>query len=100
MTEEEQGPQEGCEDTRSNVMEGFPDRVGDCVGSRGGGGLTLCQSSGDLCCTECGAVCEGAEDGGEGSGGLRRKEVMESGVVNLGGGGSVGKGGKARRESS
>ena len=77
MAKEEQGPEEGSEDTRSTAIKGFPDRVGDGVGSRGSGGRTLCQRSGDVFCAECGAVREGAEDGGEGSGGLRWEEGVE-----------------------
>ena len=38
MAEEEQGAEEGSKNIRSNAVEGFPDGVGDCVGSRGGGG--------------------------------------------------------------
>ena len=99
MAEEKQGAEEGSEDIRSNAVEGSPDAVRDGVGSRGGGGRALCQRSGDLFCTECSAVCEGVEAGREVPGTLRRIEVMEKGVVNLGGGGSVGKKGKPRGAS-
>ena len=77
MAEVEQGAEKRSGDTRSNAMEGFPDGVRDGVGSQGRGGRALCQRSGDLFFIECGTVCEGAEDGGEGSERLRRKEVRE-----------------------
>ena len=77
VAEEEQGAEKGSENTWSHAMEGFPYGIGDGVGSWGGGERALCQGSGDLFSTERGAVCEGAEDGGAGSGRLRRKEMVE-----------------------
>ena len=38
MTKEEQGAEEGGEDIRSSAVKGFPDGIGDGVGSWGGGG--------------------------------------------------------------
>ena len=77
MAKEEQGAVEGSEDIRSNARKGFPDGVGDGVRSWGGGGRALCEGGGDLFCSEGGAICEGAVDGGEGPWRLRRKNMIE-----------------------
>ena len=45
-------------------------------------------------------MCKGAEDGGAGPRRLWRKEVIEYGIVDLGRGGGIGKGGKAVGKSS
>ena len=77
MTKEEQGAEERGEDVWSDAVERLADGEGDGDGAQSGGGRAFCQCSGDLSCIECGAVCEGAEDGREGPGGLRREKVME-----------------------
>ena len=100
MAEEEQGVEEGGEDVRSNAVKSFPDGVRDGVGPWGGGGGAFCQGGGDLNSGERGAVCKGTKDGGEGSRRLRRKEMVEQGIVDLGGGGCVREGGEARCKSS
>ena len=100
MAEEQQGAEEGCKDVWCNAVKRFPDGVRDCVGPWGGGGRALCQGGGDLISGESGAVCKGAEDGGEGSRRLRRKQVVEQGIVDLGGGGGIREGGEARCKSS
>ena len=38
MAEEEQGAEKGGEDIRGYAVKGFPNRVGDGVGTRGRGG--------------------------------------------------------------
>ena len=100
MAEEEQGAEEGGEDVWWNAVKGFPDGIRDCVGPWGGGGRALCQGGRDLISGERGAVCNGTEDGGEGSRRLRRKRVVEQGIVDLDGGGSVREGGEAGCKSS
>ena len=65
MAKEELGAENGGEDIRSYAMKGFPDGVGDGVRPWGRGGWALWQGGGDLFCGESGAVCKGAEDGGE-----------------------------------
>ena len=75
MAIEKQGGEQGGEDVRSSAMERFPDGVGDGAGSRSGGGRAFCQRSGNLFCSECGAICERVEDGGERWGRLRREEL-------------------------
>ena len=100
MAEQEQGAEEGGEDVWSNAVNRFPDGVSDGVGPWGGGGRALCQGGGDLVSGERGAICEGTEDGGEGTRRLRRKQVVEQGIVDLGGGGGVREGGEARCKSS
>ena len=90
MAEEGQGAEEGGKDVWCNAVKRFADGVRDCVGPWGGG---------DLISGESGAVCKGAEDGGEGSRRLRRKKVVEQGVVDLGGGGGIREGGEARCKS-
>ena len=100
MAEEVQGTEEGGEDVWWSAMYRFPDGVRDGVRPWGGGGRGLCQGGGDLISGEGGAVCKGMEDGGERSRRLRRKEVVEQGVVDLGGGGGIREGGEARCKSS
>ena len=100
MAEEEQGAEEGGKEVGCNAVERFPDGVGDGVGPWGRGGRALCQGGGDLISGESGAVCKGVEDGGEGSRMLRRKKVVEQGVVDLGGGGGIREGGEPRCKSS
>ena len=100
MAEEEQGAKEGGKDVWCNAVKRFPDRVQDGVGPWGGGGRALCQGGGDVISGESGAVCKGAEDGGEGSRRLRRKNVDEQGVVDLGGGGGIRENGEERGKSS
>ena len=82
------------------MVKRFPDGVRDGVGPWGGGGRALCQGGGDLISGESGAVCKGAEEGGEGSSSLRRKKVVEQGVVDLGRGGGIREGWEARGKSS
>ena len=94
MTEEEQGAKEGGEDVRCDAVKRLPDGVRNGVGPWGGGGRALCQGGGDLLCGEGGAVCIWSEDGGEGPRRLRRKEVVEQGVVDLGWGSGVREGGE------
>ena len=89
MTEEEQGAEEGGEDVQCEAVKRLPDGVRNGVGTWGRGGRALCQGGGDLISGESGSVCKGAEDGGEGSRRLRRKEVVEQGVVDLGGGSGI-----------
>ena len=100
MAEEEQGVEEGGEDVWCNAVKRLPDRVRDGVGPWGGGGRPLGQGGGELINGERGAVCKGTEDGGEGSRRLRRKKVVEQGIVDLGGGGGVSEGGEASCKSS
>ena len=100
MAEEEQGDEEGGEDVWCNAVKRFPDGVCESVGPLGGRGRALWQGSGDLISGESGAVCKGAEDGGEGSRRLRRTKVVEQGIVDLGGGGGIREGGEARCKSS
>ena len=100
MAEEKQGAEEGGEDVRCNAVKRFSDGVWDGVRPWGGGGRALCQGGGDLISGESGAVCKGAEDGGEGSRRLRRKKVVEQGIVDQGGGGGIREGGEARCKSS
>ena len=100
MAKEEQGAEEGGEDVWCDAVKEFPDRVRDGIGPWGGGGRALCQGGGDLISGERGALCKGTEDGGEGSRRLRRKDVVEQGIVDLGGGGSFREGGEARSKSS
>ena len=100
MAEEEQGAEKGGKDDWYNAVKRFPDRVRDGVGPWGGEGRALCQGGGDLISGEGGAVCKGAEDEGEGSRWLRRKKVVEQGVVDLDGGGGIREGGEARCKSS
>ena len=100
MAEEEQGAEEGGEDVWCNAVKRFPDGVQDGVGPWGGGGGALLQGGGDLISGERGAVCKGTEDGGERSRRLRRKELVEQGIVDLGGGGGLREGGEARCKSS
>ena len=100
MAEEEQGVEEGGKDVWCNAVKRFPDRVRDGVGPWGGGGRALCQGGGDLISGESGAVCKGAEDEGEGLRRLRRRKVVQQGVVDLGGGGGIREGGDARCKSS
>ena len=100
MAEEAQGAEEGGEDVWCNAVKRFPDGVRDGVGPWGGGGRALGQGGGDLISGERGAVCKGTEDGGEGTRRLRRKKVVEQGIVDLGGGGGVREGGEARCKSS
>ena len=100
MAEEEQGPEEGDEDVWCNAVKRFPDGVRDGVGPWGGDGSALCHGGGDLISGVRGAVCKGTEDGGEGSRRLRRKKVVEQGIVDLGVGGGVREGGEARCKSS
>ena len=96
MAEEEQGAEEGCEDVWCDAVKRFPDGVWDGVGPWGGGGRELCQGGGDLISGESGAVCKGAEDGGEGSRRWRRKNVVDQGIVDLGRCGGIREGGEAR----
>ena len=100
MIKEEEGAEKGGEDVRCNVVKRFPDGVRDGVRPWGGGGRALCQDGGDLIRSESGAVCKGAEDGGEGSRGSWRKEVVEQGIVDLGRGGGIREGGVARCKAS
>ena len=100
MAEEEQGAEEGGEDVWCNAVKRFPDRLWDGVGPWGGGGRALGQGGRDLISGERGAVCKGAEDGGEGSSGLRRKQMVEQGIIDLGGGGGVRERGEVRCKSS
>ena len=100
MTKEEQGAEVGDEDVRCNAVKRFPGRVRDGVRPWGGGGRALYQGGRDLISSESGAVCKGAEGGGEGSRRLRRKEVLEQGFVDLGGGGGITEGGEVRAKSS
>ena len=94
MAEEEQGAEEGSKDVWCNAVKRFPDGVWDGVGPWGGGGRALGQGGGDLISGESGAVCKGAEDGGEGSRRLWRKKVVEQGVGDLGGGCGIREGGE------
>ena len=100
MAEEEQGAEEGSKDVWCNAVKRFPDGVRDGVGPWGRGGRTLCQDGGDLMSGERGAICKGAEDGAVGSRKLRRKKMVQLGVVDLGGGGGIREGGEARCKSS
>ena len=100
MSEEEEGAEEGGEDVRCDTVNRLPDRVRNGVGPWGGGGRALCQRGGDLICGESGAVCKETEDGGEGPRRLRRKEVVEQGVVDLGGGSGITEGGETWDKSS
>ena len=100
MTKEEQGAEEVGEDVRCNAVKRFPDGVRDGVRPWGGGGRALCQGGADLISGESDAVCKGVEHGGEGSRRLRREEVVEQGIVDLGGGGGIREGGEARGKSS
>ena len=100
MAEQEQGAEEGGEDVGCNAVQGFPDGVRDDVGPWGGGGRALFQGGRDFISGESGAVCKGTEDGGEGSRRLRRKKVIQNGIVDLGGGGRVREGGEARCKSA
>ena len=100
MAEKEQEAEEGSEDVWCKAVKRFPDGVRDGVGPWGGGGRARCQGGGDLISGERSAVCKGTEDGGEGSRRLRRKKVVEQGIVDLGVGGGVREGGEARCKSS
>ena len=100
VAEEEQGAEECGEDVWCDAVKRFPDGVRDGVGPWGRGGRALCQGGRDLISGESCAVCKGAEDGGEGSRRLRRKKVVEQGIVDLDAGGSVREGGEAGCKSS
>ena len=100
MAEEEQGAEEGGKDVWCDAVKRFPDRVRDGVGPWGGGGRALCQGGVDLISGERGLVCKGEEDGWEGSRRLRRKKVVEQGIVDLGGGDGIREGGEPRCKSS
>ena len=81
VTEEEQGAEEGGEDVRCNAAKRLPDAVRDGFRPWGGEGRRLGQGGGYLIRGESGAVCKGAGDGLEGSRKLRRKEVVEQGIL-------------------
>ena len=100
MAEEEQGAEEGGEDVWCNVVKRVPEGVRDGVGAWGRGGRALCQGGRDLISGESGTVRKGTEDGGEGLWRLRRKKVVEQGIVDLGGGGGIREGGEVRCKSS
>ena len=100
MTKEEQGAEEGGEDVWCDAMKGLPDGVRNGVGPWGGGGRAPCQSGGDLICGESGAICKGTEDGGEWPRRLWREEVIEQGVVDMGGGSGIREGGETWGKSS
>ena len=100
VTKEEQGAEEGGEDVWCDAVKRLPHGVRDGVRPWGGGGGALCQDGGDLICGESGAFCKGAEDGGEWPRRLRRKEVVEHGVVDLGGGSGIREGGETWGKSS
>ena len=99
MAEEEQGAEESGEDVRCKAVKRVPGGVRDGVWPWGGGWRAVCQSRGDLICGESSAICKGAEDGGEGQSRLRRKKVIEEGIVNLGGSGGIGEGVESRGKS-
>ena len=98
MAEEEQGAEEDGEDVRCNAVKRFPDGVQDGVGPWGGGGRALCQGGGDLISGQSGAVCKGAEVGGEGSRWLRGKKwLSKASLIRVG---VVASGRKGKRGAS
>ena len=100
MAEKEQGAEEGGEDVWCNAVKRFPDRVRDGVRPWGGRGRALRQGAGVLISGERGAVYKGTENGGERSRRLWRKNVVEQGIIDLGGGGGIREEGEARCKSS
>ena len=100
MTKEEQGAEEGGEDVWCEAVKRLPDAVRDGVRPWGGVGRAFRRGGGDLICGESDAVCEGTEDEVEGPTRLRRTEVIEQGVVDLGGGSGIREGGETWGKSS